>query len=51
MERAAIIGDGREATSDDKIKEFISVKDDAKAGNVFAKTYTPKSKEAAVLLS
>lgn len=46
MERAAIIGDGREASSDDKIKEFISVKDDAKAGNVFAKTYTPKSKES-----
>jgi len=46
MERAAIIGDGREATADDKIKEFISVKDDAKAGNVFAKTYTPKPKES-----
>lgn len=47
MERAAIIGDGRDKSSDDDaIVSFISVKDDAKAGNMFAKTYTPKSGES-----
>ena len=46
VERAIVIGDGREASSDDKIKSFVSVKADAKAGNVFAKTYTPKAKES-----
>jgi ATP-dependent Clp protease protease subunit len=47
MERAAIIGDGRDKSSDDDaIISFISVKDDAKAGNMFAKTYTPKSGES-----
>ena len=46
IERAVVIGDGLEDTSDDKIKSFVSVKADAKAGNVFAKTYTPKAKES-----
>lgn len=47
MERAAIIGDGRDKSSDDDaITSFISVKDDAKANNMFAKTYTPKSGES-----
>lgn len=46
IERAIVIGDGLVDTSDDKIKSFISVKADAKAGNVFAKTYTPKSGES-----
>lgn len=46
IERAIVIGDGLADTSDDKIKSFISVKADAKAGNVFAKTYTPKSGES-----
>lgn len=46
VERAIVIGDGLEDTSDDKIKSFVSVKADAKAGNVFAKTYTPKAKES-----
>nr|DAE23174.1 MAG TPA: major capsid protein [Siphoviridae sp. ctQNW6] len=46
IERAIVIGDGLADASDDKIKSFISVKADAKAGNVFAKTYTPKSGES-----
>ena len=47
IERAAIIGDGRDKSSDDDaITSFISVKDDAKANNMFAKTYTPKSGES-----
>lgn len=46
VERAIVIGDGLEDSSDDKIKSFVSVKADAKAGNVFAKTYTPKAKES-----
>lgn len=46
IERAIVIGDGLADVSDDKIKSFISVKADAKAGNVFAKTYTPKSGES-----
>lgn len=46
IERAIVIGDGLVDTSDDKIKSFVSVKADAKAGNVFAKTYTPKSGES-----
>lgn len=47
IERAIVIGDGlADASSDDKIKSFVSVKADAKAGNVFAKTYTPKSGES-----
>nr|DAN71539.1 MAG TPA: major capsid protein [Caudoviricetes sp.] len=47
IERAAIIGDGRDKRSDDDaITSFISVKDDAKANNMFAKTYTPKSGES-----
>lgn len=44
MERAAIIGDGRDkSTDDDAITSFVSVKADAKAANIFAKTYTPAS--------
>ena len=46
IERAVVIGDGLEDTSDDKIKSFVSVKADAKAGNMFARTYTPKAKES-----
>lgn len=46
IERAIVIGDGLADASDDKIKSFISVKADAKAGNVFAKTYTPKTGES-----
>lgn len=46
IERAIVIGDGLDDSSDDKIKSFVSVKADAKAGNVFAKTYTPKAKES-----
>lgn len=46
IERAIVIGDGLNDSSDDKIKSFVSVKADAKAGNVFAKTYTPKAKES-----
>ena len=47
IERAAIIGDGRDKSSDDDaITSFISVKADAKANNMFAKTYTPKSGES-----
>lgn len=46
IERAIVIGDGLADASDDKIKSFVSVKADAKAGNVFAKTYTPKSGES-----
>lgn len=46
IERAIIIGDGLEDGSDDKIKSFVSVKADAKAANVFAKTYTPKTGES-----
>lgn len=46
VERAIVIGDGLDDSSDDKIKSFVSVKADAKAGNVFAKTYTPKAKES-----
>ena len=46
IERAIVIGDGLADSSDDKIKSFISVKADAKAGNVFAKTYTPKTGES-----
>lgn len=46
IERAIVIGDGLVDTSDDKIKSFVSVKADAKAGNVFAKTYTPKTGES-----
>nr|DAN98990.1 MAG TPA: major capsid protein [Caudoviricetes sp.] len=47
IERAAIIGDGRDKSSDDDaITSFISVKDDAKANNMFAKTYIPKSGES-----
>lgn len=46
IERAIVIGDGLTDASDDKIKSFVSVKADAKAGNVFAKTYTPKSGES-----
>lgn len=46
IERAIVIGDGLADASDDKIKSFISVKADAKAGNVFAKTYTPKPGES-----
>nr|DAS51665.1 MAG TPA: major capsid protein [Caudoviricetes sp.] len=46
IERAIVIGDGLADSSDDKIKSFVSVKADAKAGNVFAKTYTPKSGES-----
>ncbi len=44
--RAIVIGDDLVDTSDDKIKSFVSVKADAKAGNMFAKTYTPKSGES-----
>lgn len=46
IERAIVIGDGLVDTSDDKIKSFVSVKADAKAANMFAKTYTPKAKES-----
>lgn len=46
IERAIVIGDGLADASDDKIKSFVSVKADAKAGNVFAKTYTPKTGES-----
>lgn len=46
IERAIVIGDGLADSSDDKIKSFVSVKADAKAGNVFAKTYTPKTGES-----
>ena len=46
VERAIVIGDGLDDSSDDKIKSFVSVKADAKAGNVFAKTYTSKAKES-----
>lgn len=47
IERAAIIGDGRDKSSDDDaITSFISVKADAKANNMFAKTYTPKPGES-----
>lgn len=45
IERAAIIGDGRGGSDDDKIKSFVSVKDDATANNIFAKTYTPASNQ------
>ena len=46
IERAIVIGDGLNDSSDDKIKSFVSVKADAKAANMFAKTYTPKAKES-----
>lgn len=46
IERAIVIGDGLADASDDKIKSFVSVKADAKAGNVFAKTYMPKTGES-----
>lgn len=46
IERAIVIGDGLADASDDKIKSFVSVKADAKAGNVFAKAYTPKTGES-----
>lgn len=41
LERAIVIGDGREDASDYKITSFTSVKEDAAAGNTFASTYTP----------
>ena len=40
LERAAIIGDGRQVGSKRKITSFVSVKADATAGNAFASTYT-----------
>lgn len=47
IERAIVIGDGRDKSTDDEaITSFISVKADAAAANVFAKTYTPKSGES-----
>lgn len=41
LERAIVIGDGREGSSDYKITSFTSVKADAADGNTFAETYTP----------
>jgi len=41
VERAVIIGDGRANGSANKISSFVSVKSDATAENVFAKTYEP----------
>ncbi len=49
IERAVVIGDG--LVCGGKIKSFVSVKADAKAGNVFAKLYTPNQEKVAMLLS
>ena len=44
IERAVVIGDGRNGGGDDKINSFVSILDDAKAGT-FATEYTPKKDE------
>lgn len=46
MERAAIIGDGRASDNKRKISEFISVKADVEADNVFATAYVPEAGES-----
>lgn len=44
LERAVVIGDGRNGDGDDKINSFVSILEDAK-NNVFATEYTPVKDE------
>jgi len=44
LERAVVIGDGRNGDGDDKINSFVSILEDAK-NNVFATEYTPTTGE------
>lgn len=46
LERAAIIGDGRQVGNKRKITSFVSVKADATTGNAFASTYTRQAGES-----
>lgn len=48
IERAVLIGDGRDSDADRKITSFISVKADVVAGNSFASSYVPSSTETHV---
>lgn len=46
VERAIVIGDGREAGSDYKITSFLSLKDDAAGDGTFVLPYTPAEDES-----